>query len=83
MSENETKQDEQEIRVKPLVGEAQAAAETVVAAETAVSVEKMREADRYTIASGTPSRELMRRAAQGVFDAYDDWKGSNVGAIED
>ena len=39
----------------------------------AISVEKMREADRYTIQKGTPSRELMRRAAQGVFDAYPGW----------
>ena len=33
----------------------------------------MREADQYTIAKGTPSKELMRRAAQGVFDAYPGW----------
>lgn len=39
----------------------------------AISVEKMREADQYTIAKGTPSKELMRRAAQGVFDAYPGW----------
>ena len=38
-----------------------------------ISVEKMREADRFTIEKGTPSRELMRRAAQGVFDAYPGW----------
>ncbi len=41
----------------------------------AISVEKMREADQYTIAKGTPSKELMRRAAQGVFDAYPGWAG--------
>ena len=45
---------------------------------SAVSVAVMREADRQTIAKGTPSRELMRRAAQGVFDAYDDWKDKFV-----
>ena len=39
----------------------------------AISVEKMREADQYTIAKGTPSKELMRRAAQGVFDTYPGW----------
>ncbi len=39
----------------------------------AVSVKQMREADQYTIAKGTPSKELMRRAAQGVFDAYPGW----------
>ena len=41
----------------------------------AISVEKMREADQYTIAGGTPSKELMRRAAQGVYDAYPGWAG--------
>ncbi len=39
----------------------------------AISVEKMREADRHTIEKGTPSKELMRRAAQGVFDVYPGW----------
>ena len=36
-----------------------------------ISVEEMREADKYTIEKGTPSKELMQRAAQGIFDAYD------------
>ena len=40
----------------------------------AISVAKMREADQYTIAHGTSSKELMRRAAQGVFDAYPGWE---------
>lgn len=34
-----------------------------------ISVEEMRAADKYTIDKGTPSKELMRRAAQGIFDA--------------
>ena len=38
-----------------------------------VSVAEMRAADQYTIGKGTPSLELMRRAAQGVFDAYPSW----------
>ena len=33
----------------------------------------MRESDRYTIDSGTPGRELMMRAARGVFDSVS-WK---------
>ncbi len=41
----------------------------------AISVKKMREADQYTIAKGTPSKELMRRAAQGVFDTWPGWAG--------
>ena len=40
-----------------------------------LSVAQMRAADAYTIAKGTPSKELMRRAAQGVFDAYNGWEG--------
>jgi NAD(P)H-hydrate repair Nnr-like enzyme with NAD(P)H-hydrate epimerase domain len=39
-----------------------------------LSVAQMRQADADTIANGTPSVELMRRAAQGIFDAYDGWK---------
>ena len=46
--------------------------------KSAVSVAAMREADRRTIENGTPSLELMRRAAQGVFDAYGDWSGKAV-----
>ncbi len=38
-----------------------------------VSVAEMRAADQYTIAKGTPSKELMRRAARGVFDSYSGW----------
>lgn len=41
----------------------------------AITVEQMREADRHTIEKGTPSAELMRRAAQGVFDTYPGWAG--------
>jgi NAD(P)H-hydrate epimerase len=38
--------------------------------EKIISVAEMRAADRYTIDElGVPSKELMRRAAQGVFDA--------------
>ena len=39
----------------------------------AISVAEMRAADRYTIEKGTPSIELMRRAARGVFDAFSSW----------
>ena len=34
-----------------------------------ISVENMRQSDAQTIANHTPSKELMRRAAQGIFDA--------------
>ena len=43
-----------------------------------ISVQKMREADQYTISKGTPSKELMRRAAQGVFDIYPGWAGAKT-----
>lgn len=42
--------------------------------ETVLSVAEMRAADAYTIAHFTPGRELMRRAAQGVYRAAD-WRG--------
>ena len=46
-----------------------------------ISVAEMRAADQYTIDNGTPSKELMRRAAQGIFDAGDSrgiWQGKNT-----
>ena len=43
-----------------------------------VSVAAMREADQRTIDGGVPSIELMRRAAQGVFDAYPEWSGGRT-----
>ena len=42
--------------------------------DVVISVEEMRAADKYTIENGTPSKELMRRAAQGIYDAVGpDW----------
>lgn len=38
-----------------------------------LSVENMRKSDAATIAAGTPGRELMKRAARGVFDSVS-WK---------
>ena len=46
--------------------------------DTIVSVAEMRAADAYTIASGTPSKELMFRAATGVFDSYDGWENGRT-----
>ncbi|MGN0799988.1 MAG: NAD(P)H-hydrate epimerase [Christensenellales bacterium] len=42
--------------------------------ETVLSVAEMRAADAYTIAHFTPGRELMYRAAQGVYRSAD-WRG--------
>ena len=50
-------------------------------AKSAVSVAWMRESDAYTIAHFTESKELMRRAAQGIFDAVEDaagWRGKRI-----
>ena len=38
-----------------------------------LSVENMRKSDAAAIAGGVPGRELMRRAAQAIFDSVD-WK---------
>ncbi len=46
--------------------------------KTAVSVETMREAEVKTNEKGTPSRELIRRAAQDVFDAYPEWEEKDI-----
>ena len=42
-----------------------------------VDIKTMQESDRATIASGTPSRELMLRAAKGIFDSYT-WSGKTL-----
>ena len=49
--------------------------------EKAISVEQMRRSDAYTIEHFVPGRELMYRAAEGVYDAYDGWKGKNTAII--
>ena len=42
-----------------------------------ISVEIMRQSDDYTIANFVPGRELMYRAAYGVFKAHN-WSGSTA-----
>ena len=42
--------------------------------ESAVSVETMRRSDAYTIENFVPSKELMYRAAKGIFD-HGKWEG--------
>ncbi len=42
-----------------------------------VDVKTMQESDRATIASGTSARELMLRAAKGIFDSYA-WAGKTL-----
>ena len=43
-----------------------------------ISVDQMRRSDAYTIEHFVPSKELMYRAASGVFDAYDGWRGKRI-----
>ena len=49
--------------------------------ERVITVAAMRAADSRTIKSGTLSKELMRRAAQGIYDAYDGWTGRRTLAV--
>ena len=47
-----------------------------------ISVIEMREADAYTIAKGTPGKELMLRAARGVYDSFEKgWKGKRTAVV--
>lgn len=47
-----------------------------------VSVSQMREADAFTIRAGTPSKELMLRAAQGVLDAMNSlWRHRRTAVV--
>lgn len=48
--------------------------------QTAISVQKMRESDAYTIQQGTPGRELMYRAAQGVYRCVS-WAGRRAAIL--
>lgn len=43
--------------------------------KSAISVQKMRESDAYTIANLVPSKELMYRAAMGIYNAVK-WQGN-------
>ena len=43
-----------------------------------VNVQTMQMCDHNTIESGTPSRELMLRAAKGIFDSYSSWDGKTL-----
>lgn len=46
----------------------------------AVSVQTMRDSDKYTIENFVSSRELMRRAAQGIFDSYS-WHNKKIAIV--
>lgn len=46
--------------------------------EIIISVEQMRKSDAYTIEHFVPGKELMYRAAEGVYKAYDAWQGKVI-----
>ncbi len=46
-----------------------------------ISVEQMRRSDAYTIEHLVPSKELMYRAAMGVFESYKEWKGKDIAIV--
>ena len=49
--------------------------------EKIISVEMMRKSDAYTIANFVPGRELMLRAANGVYESYKEWSGKRIAII--
>ena len=49
--------------------------------EKIISVEMMRKSDAYTIANFVPGRELMLRAANGVYESYKEWAGKRIAIV--
>lgn len=49
--------------------------------EITVNVEQMRRSDAYTIEHLVPSRELMYRAAMGVYNSYDGWRDGKTAIL--
>ena len=49
--------------------------------EKVISVDQMRRSDAYTIENFVPSKELMHRAADGVYHAYDGWQGKKIAIV--
>ncbi len=48
--------------------------------KNAISVARMRESDKHTIENGVPGRELMKRAALGIYNSAE-WDGKKVAVI--
>lgn len=49
--------------------------------EEIISVEKMRLSDAYTIEHFVPSKELMYRAANGVYESYKEWDKKRIAIV--
>ncbi len=46
-----------------------------------ISVEQMRKSDAYTIENFVPSKELMYRAANGVFESFMSWDNKKIAIV--
>ena len=46
-----------------------------------ISVEQMRRSDAYTIENFVPSKELMYRAANGVFESFMSWENKKIAIV--
>ena len=46
-----------------------------------ISVERMRKSDAYTIEHFVSSKELMYRAAKGVYDSYREWQNKKIAIV--
>ena len=49
--------------------------------EKIISVEQMRKSDAYTIEHFVPSKELMYRAAMGVYNSYKEWEDKKIAIV--
>ena len=49
--------------------------------KTIISVELMRKSDAYTIENFVPSKELMYRAANGVFESFMSWDNKKIAIV--
>lgn len=49
--------------------------------KTIISVERMRKSDAYTIENFVPSKELMYRAANGVFKSFMSWDNKKIAIV--
>ena len=49
--------------------------------KTVISVEQMRRSDAYTIENFVPSKELMYRAANGVFESFRSWDNKKIAIV--
>ena len=49
--------------------------------KTIISVDRMRKSDAYTIEHFVPSKELMYRAANGVFESFMSWDNKKIAIV--